>query len=148
MKASTLILSVASGLAIGKEGPYVHIASAIANVVARQSPKHAGSTHREMLGAGAASGIAVAFGAPISGVFFALEEVSYYFPSKVLLPTLAASTIAATSLRVFNGTDKTVVFLSSASQAGLWALRSSRLHVYGLAMYGPGCFYNVLRLGK
>lgn len=110
MKASTLILSVASGLAIGKEGPYVHIASAIANVVARQSPKHAGSTHREMLGAGAASGIAVAFGAPISGVFFALEEVSYYFPSKVLLPTLAASTIAATSLRLFNGTEKTVVF--------------------------------------
>ena len=110
MKASTLILSVASGLAIGKEGPYVHIASAIANVVARQSTKHAGSTHREMLGAGAASGIAVAFGAPISGVFFALEEVSYYFPSKVLLPTLAASIIAATSLRLFNGTEKTVVF--------------------------------------
>ena len=101
---------MASGLAIGKEGPYVHIASAIANVVARQSPKHTGSTHREMLGAGAASGIAVAFGAPISGVFFALEEVSYYFPSKVLLPTLAATTIAATSLRLFNGTEKTVVF--------------------------------------
>ena len=101
---------MASGLAIGKEGPYVHIASAIANVVARQSPKHAGSTHREVLGAGAASGIAVAFGAPISGVFFALEEVSYYFPSKVLLPTLVASTIAATSLRLFNGTEKTVIF--------------------------------------
>lgn len=101
---------MASGLAIGKEGPYVHIASAIANVVARQSPTQSGSTYREILGAGAASGIAVAFGAPISGVFFALEDISYYFPSKVLLPTLAASTIAATSLRLFNGTEKTVVF--------------------------------------
>ncbi|KAL9588558.1 MAG: hypothetical protein Q9203_002626 [Teloschistes exilis] len=110
VKASTLMLSVASGLTIGKEGPYVHIASAIANVVARQSPRHAVSTHREILGAGAASGIAVAFGAPISGVFFALEEVSYYFLSKALLPALAASTIAATGLRLFNGTEKTVVF--------------------------------------
>lgn len=110
VKASTLILSVASGLAIGKEGPYVHIASAIANVIARQSPKHVGSTHHQILGAGAASGIAVAFRAPISGMFFVLEEVSYYFPSKVFLPTLAASTIAATSLRLFNGTEQTVVF--------------------------------------
>jgi chloride channel 3/4/5 len=39
------------------------------------------------LSASAASGVAVAFGAPIGGVLFSLEEVSYYFPSKTLFRT-------------------------------------------------------------
>ena len=37
---------------------------------------------REMLSAAAAAGVSVAFGAPIGGVLFSLEEVSYYFPLK------------------------------------------------------------------
>ena len=40
---------------------------------------------REILSAAAAAGVAVAFGAPIGGVLFSLEEVSYYFPPKVSL---------------------------------------------------------------
>lgn len=58
---------------------------------------------REVLSASAASGVAVAFGAPIGGVLFSLEEVryvlhsqwcmkstninSYYFPPKTLFRT-------------------------------------------------------------
>lgn len=40
---------------------------------------------REILSAAAAAGVAVAFGAPVGGVLFSLEEVSYYFPPKVWL---------------------------------------------------------------
>ena len=88
-KSVGLILSVASGLSLGKEGPYVHIATCIGNIACRMFDKynHNDGKRREVLSAAAASGVAVAFGAPIGGVLFSLEEVSYYFPPKVLFRT-------------------------------------------------------------
>ena len=38
---------------------------------------------REILSAASVAGVAVAFGSPIGGVLFSLEEVSYFFPAKV-----------------------------------------------------------------
>jgi len=89
IKTLGLILSVASGLSLGKEGPYVHIATAIGNIACRIFSKYSKNDgkRREILSASAASGVAVAFGAPIGGVLFSLEEVSYYFPSKTLFRT-------------------------------------------------------------
>ena len=77
VKTLALVLSVASGLSLGKEGPYVHIATCIGNIACRMFPKynHNDGKRREVLSASAASGVAVAFGAPIGGVLFSLEEV-------------------------------------------------------------------------
>ena len=79
VKTLALILSVASGLSLGKEGPYVHIATCVGNVACRMFHKysHNDGKRREVLSASAASGIAVAFGAPLGGVLFSLEEVRY-----------------------------------------------------------------------
>ncbi|KAF2751233.1 hypothetical protein M011DRAFT_463966 [Sporormia fimetaria CBS 119925] len=114
IKTAGLILSVASGLSLGKEGPYVHIATCIGNIACRIFSKyhHNDGKRREVLSASAASGVAVAFGAPIGGVLFGLEEVSYYFPPKTLFRTFFCCIVAALSLKFLNpyGTNKIVLF--------------------------------------
>lgn len=114
VKTLALILSVASGLSLGKEGPYVHIATCVGNIACRVSNKynHNDGKRREVLSAAAASGVAVAFGAPIGGVLFSLEEVSYYFPPKTLFRTFFCCVTAALSLKFLNpyGTNKIAMF--------------------------------------
>jgi chloride channel 3/4/5 len=56
---------------------------------------------REILSASAAAGVAVAFGAPIGGVLFSLEEVSYYFPMKTMIRSYCCAMVAAVVLKVF-----------------------------------------------
>ncbi|KAF2763868.1 hypothetical protein EJ03DRAFT_332384 [Teratosphaeria nubilosa] len=113
-KTIGLILSVASGLSIGKEGPYVHIATCVGNIACRMFDKYRlnDGKRREVLSASAAAGVAVAFGAPIGGVLFSLEEVSYYFPPKTLFRTFFCCIAAALSLKALNpyGTGKIVLF--------------------------------------
>lgn len=113
-KTLGLILSVASGLSIGKEGPYVHVAACIGNIACRMFSKYRNNDgkRREVLSASAAAGVAVAFGAPIGGVLFSLEEVSYYFPPKTLFRTFFCCIAAALSLRFLDpyGTSKIVLF--------------------------------------
>ncbi len=114
VKTLALILSVGSGLSVGKEGPFVHVATCVGNIACRLFEKynHNDGKRREVLSASAASGVAVAFGAPIGGVLFSLEEVSYYFPPKTLFRTFFCSIAAALSLKFLDpyGTGKIVIF--------------------------------------
>lgn len=114
LKTLGLILSVASGLSLGKEGPYVHIAACIGNIACRAFSKYNlnDGKRREVLSAAAAAGVAVAFGAPIGGVLFSLEEVSYFFPPKTLFRTFFCCIAAAMCLKFLNpyGTNKIVLF--------------------------------------
>uniref|UniRef100_G1P808 Chloride channel protein n=1 Tax=Myotis lucifugus TaxID=59463 RepID=G1P808_MYOLU len=65
-----------------------------------------------VLSAAAAAGVSVAFGAPIGGVLFSLEEVSYYFPLKTLWRSFFAALVAAFTLRSINpfGNSRLVLF--------------------------------------
>ncbi|KAI0881918.1 chloride channel [Annulohypoxylon maeteangense] len=114
IKSVGLILSVASGLSLGKEGPYVHIATCIGNICCRIFAKYDRNDgkRREVLSAAAAAGVVVAFGAPLGGVLFGLEEVAYYFPAKTLFRTFFCCIVAALSLKFLNpyGTQKIVMF--------------------------------------
>lgn len=114
IKTIALVFSVSSGLSLGKEGPYVHIGACVGNIACRLFSKYNDNDgkRREVLSASAASGVAVAFGAPIGGVLFSLEEVSYYFPPKTLFRTFFCCIAAALSLKFLNpyGTGKIVLF--------------------------------------
>lgn len=114
IKMVALVLSVSSGLSLGKEGPYVHIAACVGNIACRLFSKYDrnDAKRREILSAAAAAGVAVAFGAPLGGVLFGLEEVSYFFPAKTLFRTFFSCIIAALSLKFLNpyGTHKIVMF--------------------------------------
>ncbi|GJF00679.1 chloride channel [Phanerochaete sordida] len=113
-KSVGLALSVASGLSLGKEGPFVHIASCVGNIVSRFFGKYETNEakRREVLSAACAAGVAVAFGAPIGGVLFSLEEVSYFFPAKVMWRSFFCAMVAAMTLKFLDpfGSGKLVLF--------------------------------------
>ncbi|XP_069749283.1 H(+)/Cl(-) exchange transporter 5 isoform X1 [Narcine bancroftii] len=104
IKTITLVLAVSSGLSLGKEGPLVHVACCCGNIVCHLFTKYRKNEakRREVLSAAAAAGVSVAFGAPIGGVLFSLEEVSYYFPLKTLWRSFFAALVAAFTLRSIN----------------------------------------------
>ena len=75
VKAVGATFAVATGMCLGKEGPFVHISTCVAYLVGMRFPKYRenGRKMRELLSAGCSAGLSVAFGAPIGGVLFSYE---------------------------------------------------------------------------
>lgn len=68
------ILTIGSGLTVGREGPSVQMGAAIGQGVAEKS--HIDKHNQKYIIVGAAgAGMAAAFNSPISGIMFALEEL-------------------------------------------------------------------------
>jgi len=107
-------LAVAAGLSAGKEGPYVHLGCCVCALLCSLFPliRHDGRLYRELLSCASAAGVAVAFGAPVGGVLFSLEEVSTYFSSQVLWHAFYCAFVAAMTLKLMNPfyNGKTVIF--------------------------------------
>lgn len=125
------IASVSSGLAVGPEGPLVHIGaiigascSKISNLIMRIFPNNTlflfnedlwsfvttelshfsiDSERRDLVSIGSAAGFAAAFGAPIGGLLFSMEEASSYFDHSLFLKTLSATAVATFCLAVHHG---------------------------------------------
>ncbi|KAL1839801.1 hypothetical protein VTJ49DRAFT_1175 [Mycothermus thermophilus] len=104
IKSLTLPLAIGSGLSVGKEGPSVHYAVCTGNVISRLFAKYRrnASKTREVLSACAAAGVAVAFGSPIGGVLFSLEEMSSHFPLKTLWRSYFCALVATAVLATMN----------------------------------------------
>ncbi|KAK3616434.1 glycerol ethanol, ferric requiring protein [Elasticomyces elasticus] len=104
IKTLAMPLSIASGLSVGKEGPSVHYAVCTGNVISRLFDKYRrnAAKTREILSACAAAGVAVAFGSPIGGVLFSLEEMSNYFPLKTMWRSYYCCLVATAVLAAMN----------------------------------------------
>lgn len=99
-----LAFSVASSLNLGKEGPFVHLVSVLANMLAScfSEFKDNFAVMMEFVTVGTAAGVSVAFNAPIGGVLFAFEEAASYFPNRVLWRSFFASALAELTLKMMN----------------------------------------------
>ncbi|KAI5842962.1 chloride channel [Morchella snyderi] len=104
IKSIGLPLAIASGLSVGKEGPSVHYAVCTGNVISRLFKKYRrnAAKMREILSACAAAGVAVAFGSPIGGVLFSLEEMSSNFPLKTMWRSYFCALVATAVLAAMN----------------------------------------------
>ncbi|TFK26246.1 Cl-channel protein [Coprinopsis marcescibilis] len=119
IKALGLALSVASGLSLGKEGPLVHVSCCLASLFSRMFTqfRRNEASKRRLLAAAAAAGVSVAFGSPLGGVLFGLEELDTFAnETDVMWKGFVASAVAAVALQWVNpfGTAKLVLFQVTA----------------------------------
>ena len=96
-KVVGVLFSVAAGLPVGKEGPMVHSGAVVAAGISQGKTRWGGMDtsfskfsdfrndreKRDFVACGAAAGVASAFGAPIGGVLFSLEEGASYWSTKL-----------------------------------------------------------------
>lgn len=84
------LLSIGAGLSLGREGPSVQLGSYIGFGVTKFFERD-DIEKKYLVTSGASAGLAGAFGAPLSGVMFALEELHKYISAKLLICTFLAS---------------------------------------------------------
>jgi len=87
------LLSIGSGLALGREGPTVQMGSTIGAEIASRF-KLGIENLRDLQAALAGAGLAVAFNAPVGGAAFVFEEVGHKFKVRLMLPTLIGCCMA------------------------------------------------------
>jgi CIC family chloride channel protein len=93
-KSFASAICIASGGAVGREGPIVQIGSALGSTTG-QLLHMSTNRMRICVGCGAAAGIAATFNAPIAAAFFAAEVILGGFSARAFGPIVIAS-VAAT----------------------------------------------------
>ena len=88
------LITYTAGVPLGNEGPSVQIGTALGKGTVRIFAKKHTAWDRYVMTGGACAGFAVATGAPVSGVFFALEEAHRRF-SPMIITVAVTSVISA-----------------------------------------------------
>ena len=97
-------LSLASGIALGREGPSVHIGSGVASVVARRLGLSTAQV-RWLVPVGASAALAAAFNTPIAAVLFSLEEIMGDLHAPILGSVVLSSTTSWMVLHLVLGDE-------------------------------------------
>ncbi|XP_012312898.1 chloride channel protein 2 isoform X2 [Aotus nancymaae] len=118
-KVIGLTCALGSGMPLGKEGPFVHIASMCAALLSKFLSLFGGiyeneSRKTEMLAAACAVGVGCCFAAPIGGVLFSIEVTSTFFAVRNYWRGFFAATFSAFIFRVlavWNRDEETITAL-------------------------------------
>lgn len=99
VKVIGTVLAIGAGLVVGKEGPFVHTAAIIANLLLRlpvfSSIAKNDSLRNHVIGAAAAVGVSSTFGAPIGGVLFSIEVTTTFYSQQAYWKGMFASICGA-----------------------------------------------------
>jgi chloride channel 7 len=128
-KVVGVIFSVTGGLAVGKEGPMIHSGAVVAAGLSQGKATSLPITtkynkayrtdqeKRDFVACGAAAGVASAFGSPLGGLLFAIEEGASYINHSTLWRVAMS---AITSYFVLNITSSLLKgYLGQMSNGGL-----------------------------
>ncbi|XP_016111671.1 chloride channel protein 1-like [Sinocyclocheilus grahami] len=117
-KVIGLTAGLGSGMPIGKEGPFVHIASICAAVLSRVMSIFTGVYenpygYTDILTVGCAVGVGCCFGTPLGGVLFSIEVTSTYFAVRNYWRGYFAATFSAFIFRVLSVWNKDSVTITA-----------------------------------
>lgn len=102
VKVVGVISSVASSLPVGYEGPMIHIGAMIGGGISQPRSKTLGfempclkrfssdKDRRDFIALGSACGVAAAFGAPVGGILFSIEEAASHWSTRLTWRTFFA----------------------------------------------------------
>ncbi|WP_042490591.1 chloride channel protein [Anabaena sp. PCC 7108] len=102
IKFLSTIISLGSGITLGRQGPTVQVGAGLAAGMSRTfptSPDH----RRQMIAAGAGAGLSAAFNAPIAGVLFIIEELLQDVSGLTLGTAIIACFIGGVISRLLGG---------------------------------------------
>jgi chloride channel 7 len=103
--------AVAGGLAVGKEGPFVHIGATLAVLLGQggTSQRHLrwrwlaslrnDRARRDFVTIGASVGVTAAFRAPVGGLLFSLEELATHWRPQLTWRCFAANAVCVVTMR-------------------------------------------------
>ena len=98
------LMSIGSGASIGREGPIVQMAAALASK-AGQFLRVSKENQSILVGCGVASGLAAAYNVPIAASFFVMEIIIGNFAVDIFAPLVISSVVSTLVYRKMFGND-------------------------------------------
>ena len=87
------VLTLSSGLSLGREGPSVQIGSYVGDLVGKWAKVLSGE-RKQLLSAGAGAGLAAAFAAPLAAATLVIESIERFDAPKTAITTILAGVVA------------------------------------------------------
>ena len=102
LKLLGAVLGIGAGLSLGRQGPSVQFGACIGQGISHLRRRIRRREEKCLIISGAGAGLAAAFNAPLAGVVFCIEELSYHISSfQILAGIIAAMTATAVSQAFF-----------------------------------------------